>query len=107
MEIGGVPFDGFAWDSGNRDKCRKHGVSLAEIESLFVDGDPFVLPDTRHSLREQRLLAIGRSAGGRHLYVVFTMRQVGLEVLLRPISARYMHAKEVRAYAEARARVQQ
>ena len=26
---------GFDWDDGNREKCRKHGVSLAEIEALF------------------------------------------------------------------------
>src|ERR1035441_4348033 len=26
---------GFEWDTGNRDKCRKHGVSLAAVESLF------------------------------------------------------------------------
>ena len=26
---------GFDWDRGNRDKCRKHGVSLAEIEQIF------------------------------------------------------------------------
>jgi uncharacterized DUF497 family protein len=27
-----MEFDGFDWDAGNREKCRKHGVSTAEIE---------------------------------------------------------------------------
>jgi uncharacterized DUF497 family protein len=31
-----MKFDGFDWDSGNRAKCQKHGVSIAEIESLFL-----------------------------------------------------------------------
>lgn len=26
---------GFDWDEGNRAKCEKHGVSVAEVESLF------------------------------------------------------------------------
>ncbi len=26
---------GFDWDAGNRDKCRKHGLALAEIEAFF------------------------------------------------------------------------
>lgn len=41
-----VEFDGFDWDEGNREKCRKHGVSLPEIEQAltvirFVVDDPF------------------------------------------------------------------
>jgi uncharacterized DUF497 family protein len=31
-----MEFDGFDWDHGNRDKCRKHGVSIGEIESLLT-----------------------------------------------------------------------
>ena len=26
---------GFDWDEGNRAKCRKHGVSVSEVEELF------------------------------------------------------------------------
>jgi hypothetical protein len=29
---------GFDWDDGNRAKCQKHGVSIAEIEALFACG---------------------------------------------------------------------
>ncbi len=28
---------GFDWDDGNIEKCQKHGVSLEEIEALFLD----------------------------------------------------------------------
>jgi uncharacterized protein len=49
MYIGGdVEFAGFEWDDANRQKCRKHGVSGAEIESLF-SGVVFIAPDIAHS----------------------------------------------------------
>ena len=92
-----MKFDGFDWDRGNRGKCQKHGVSVAEIESLF-DGTPLVGPDTKNSAQEQRFRAVGITAKGRAIFVVFTMRRRGDDVLIRPISARYMHRNEVRAY---------
>ena len=40
-----MEFDGFDWDDGNREKCQRHGVSIAEIEHAlsairFVVDDP-------------------------------------------------------------------
>jgi len=32
----GIGVAGFDWDEGNREKCRKHGVSLAEIEEILT-----------------------------------------------------------------------
>jgi uncharacterized DUF497 family protein len=93
-------FAGFDWDAGNRIKCSKHGVSIAEIESVF-DAPIVVVPDLAHSLAEKRLRIIGRAASGRHVFVVFTLRQRPDGVYLRPISARYMHRKEVTNYEEA------
>jgi uncharacterized DUF497 family protein len=90
-----MDFDGFDWDQGNRDKCQKHGVSFAEIESLFV-GQPLVGPT--QSTGEQRFRAVGVTAKGRNLFVVFTWRRKGRASLIRPISARYMHRKEVVAH---------
>jgi uncharacterized DUF497 family protein len=92
-----MEFDGFNWDSGNRGKCQQHDVSLAEIESLFR-GAPRVGPDVNHSVLEQRFRAVGVTAQGRNLFVVFTLRQKGDDILIRPLSARYMHKKEVQAY---------
>ena len=90
---------GFDWDAGNREKCQKHGVSIAEIEHAML-GPMAVEFDPAHSIIEPRQRAVGRTAAGRHLFIVFTVRQRTEGVLIRPISARYMHAKEVRHYEE-------
>ena len=91
MEIGRAA--GFEWDAANRAHCRKHGVTPAEIESVFA-GNPRIAPDWKHSAREARFLAIGRTEEGRPAFVVFTMRGDRI----RPLSARYMHAKEAAQY---------
>jgi uncharacterized protein len=88
---------GFDWDDGNRAKCQKHGVSTAEIESLFL-GTPRVAPDPKHSQDEDRLIAVGRTSTGRALFVGFTLRTRDRRKLIRPVTARYMHAKEIEAY---------
>ncbi len=35
---------------------------------------------------------------GRGVFMVFTLRRRGDELLIRPISARYMHKKEIDGY---------
>ncbi len=92
-----MQFHGFDWDEGNVAKCQKHGLSVEEIESLF-EGAFDVFPDVAHSNVETRLRAIGRGASGRWLFCAFTIRQIGSLNLVRPISARYMHAREVAYY---------
>ena len=57
-----------------------------------------ILPDEAHSLTEARFKAIGKTAGGRHVFLVFTIRQKQGKRYVRPISARYMHRKEVWHY---------
>jgi uncharacterized DUF497 family protein len=93
----GIAADGFDWDAGNRDKCRKHGVSIAEIEA-FLLANPRVAPDLRHSGQEDRLMAVGRNSRGRAIFVVFTIRSVDGKSLIRPLTARYMHRKEIEGY---------
>ena len=95
MNIG---VSGFDWDDGNREKCQKHGVRLVEIEALFRTPDLFVSDDREHSQHEPRFLALGRSQAGRYVIVAFTLREKGGEACIRPISARYMHEKEVKKY---------
>ena len=90
---------GFDWDLGNRAKCAKHGVTVAEIEGLFR-GPVSVFPDPAHSTTEERFKAIGRTEAGRMVFVVFTLRTLRERTLIRPISARYMHRKEIAAYEE-------
>src|SRR5713101_6519341 len=88
---------GFDWDDGNRAKCERHGVSLAEVEALF-DRPLLIIPDEAHSGDERRLRAIGKTARGRSVFLVFTIRERGGKRLIRPITARYMHRKEVISY---------
>jgi uncharacterized DUF497 family protein len=97
---------GFDWNHGNREKCRSHGVSIAEIETIFR-GAMALLPDSRHSKAEERFKAIGRSAAGRHILVVFTLRGRGDAVLIRPISARYMHGKEIKHYEKQKKEIEE
>jgi uncharacterized DUF497 family protein len=96
---------GFEWDHGNREKCCEHGLSIAEIEAIFRN-PVAVFPDPAHSQREERFKAIGRSRG-RHVFLVFTLRRRGTEILIRPISARYMHRKEVEHYEKETAEASQ
>jgi uncharacterized protein len=88
---------GVDWDAANRGKCQEHGVSLAEIEAL-LGANPRVAPSRWGFLTEDRFIAVGRTAGGRPLFVAFTIRVKGGRPLIRPISARYMHKKEIEAY---------
>ena len=88
---------GFDWDDGNRAKCQVHGVSIAEIEALFAR-PVAVLPDPEHSNAEERFKAIGTTDVGRHVFVVFTVRDRDGVRLIRPLSARFMHRKEIAHY---------
>ena len=92
-----MEFAGFNWDSGNHKKCQKHGVSIAEIESVF-SRPVVVLPDKENPQGERRFRAIGTTLKNRKLFVVFTLRNHANAVLIRPISARYMHKNEVESY---------
>lgn len=98
--------DGFDWDAGNLHKCRKHGLTLEQIEAVFRHPH-HLFPDPAHSGKETRLLAIGRGGGDRVVFVAFTLRDAGGGRLIRPISARFMHAKEVAHYEQAIARAGQ
>ncbi len=44
--------------------------------------------------------AIGKSRAGRYVFLVFTVRERRGEKFIRPISARYMHQKEIDSYEE-------
>jgi uncharacterized DUF497 family protein len=43
---------GFDWDAKNLEKCRKHGVSITEIEQLFARPHT-IRVDVEHSLAER------------------------------------------------------
>ena len=84
---------GFDWDDGNaRKSSDKHAVSQAEAEQVFLNQPLLVVEDVRHSEREAKFHALGRTGAGRLLHVTFTLRGGG--TLVRVISARGMHRKE-------------
>ena len=91
----------FDWDDGNAAKCQKHGVSVEEIEFVIRSG-PFIQPDHKHSIDEARFIAIGPNPAGRLTFVVYTLRVSDEEEVVRPVSARFMHDKEIRRYVDQR-----
>lgn len=86
---------GFEWDAGNWPKCGKHGLSREEVEQVF-HGKPAVMPDPH--LDEPRMRAIGKTEAGRYVFLVFMLRKANGQNVLRPISARFMHQKEINHY---------
>jgi uncharacterized DUF497 family protein len=90
---------GFDWDDGNWPKCGRHGVTKEEIESFF-QFMPSIMPDPHPD--EPRMRAIGRSEAGRYLFLVFMFRVTDGQTFIRPISARYMHQKEIEHYEKTR-----
>lgn len=91
--------NGFDWDEGNRAKCQKHGLSIAQVEALFSHRLR-IAPDPKHSADEDRLIAVGRTSMGRPVFVAFTIRVKNNRRFIRPVTARFMHAKEIAAYDE-------
>ena len=61
-------------------------------------GEPRIAPDLKHAHLEDRLIAVGRTAQGRPLFVAFTIwERFGLPTIC-PVSARYMHEREAKNY---------
>jgi uncharacterized DUF497 family protein len=53
-----------------------------------------IVNDEANSEAAPRFRAIGATASGRHAFIVFTLRRKRL----RPLSARFMHRKEIDRY---------
>ena len=70
-------------------------VCREEIEQVFL-GSPAVMPDPNPN--ERRMRAIGQTIAGRYVFIVFMFRTIRGQTKLRPISARYMHQKEIDHY---------
>ncbi len=89
--------DEFEWDQGNIHKSyKKHGIAPNEAEQIFVDEYVIVLPDVRHSQREDRYVALGKTIIGRLLFIVYTVRSRKIRI----VSARPADKKERRLYEE-------
>ena len=101
VHIADMKIAGVEWDEGNWPKCGKHGVSQEEIE-FVLENMTFRIADPNPM--EQRFRTAGRAQSGRVVFVVYTYRTQGrtqgARTFLRPISARFMHPKEVREYEQ-------
>ena len=94
-----MQINGFDWDEGNWPKCAKHGVSKQDIETALT-GKVKIYEDPTSPINEQRYRAIGLNDAGRRVLVVFCIRRRTGQPVLRPISARFMHQKEVSYYEQ-------
>ncbi len=91
---------GFDWDARNSRKSEeKHGVSRAEAEQVFFNDPLLLLLDDKHSRKEIRYHAYGKTSDGRKLHITITLRES--DTLIRVISARDMHRKEKMIYDKA------
>ena len=89
---------GFDWDEGNRDKSAdRHAVTAGEAEQPFFRQPLLVVYDRAHSQNEERFYALGQSASGRRLFLVFTIRGDRIRI----ISARDMNRRERGIYEKA------
>ncbi|MFQ5626126.1 MAG: BrnT family toxin [Methyloligellaceae bacterium] len=92
-----MKIDGFDWDDGNWPKCAKHGLTKHAIEGA-LSGEITIFDDPVDPTTERRFRAIGNDAARRMIFIVFCFRRRQGKTFLRPISARYMHDKEVQHY---------
>jgi uncharacterized DUF497 family protein len=77
----------FEWDEEkNIINFKKHGISFNEAKTVFSDKFIIFFPDDRHSLYEERFIAIGQSARSNLLMVCYCEREN--ETVIRLISAR-------------------
>jgi uncharacterized DUF497 family protein len=91
----------FSWDARKAiANFEKHRISFEEAATVFGDANALDADDEEHSSDEHRRQRIGRSVGGRIVFVVYTVRRVDHEKeTIRIISARQASRRERAAYS--------
>jgi uncharacterized DUF497 family protein len=69
----------FEWNENNTDHIAHHGVTPVEAEDVIA-GDPIVL-QVQFRKGERRVLCAGRTAKGRAIVVVYTVRKGRVRVV--------------------------
>ncbi len=88
---------GFDWDKGNINKnWIKHKIKNEECEQIFFNQPLIIYPDAKHSEKEKRLYALGKTIDNKLLFISFTIRNNRLRI----ISARKMNTKEQKIYEQ-------
>jgi len=86
---------GFEWDRGNIVKSyKKHKITPNQSEEIFLDEQLKIIRDIKHSQKEKRFIALGKTFEKRVLFVVFTLRKNKIRI----ISARPANQKERKNY---------
>lgn len=87
----------FEWDEGNNNKnWLKHRVTIKECEEVFLNTPLVVFQDIKHSSREIRFVALGKTKMHRQLHIAFIIRKQNIRV----ISARDQNKKERRRHEQ-------
>lgn len=85
----------FQWDKGNLDKSyQKHGITPNQSEEIFLDPKLKIVKDLKHSQKEKRFVAIGKTTSKKILFAIFTIRSQKIRI----ISARIANQKERKIY---------
>lgn len=82
----------FEWDDGNLFKILRR-FELSTVEAFFHQ-ELYVIEDKSHSLKENRLIAVGLGPNDKPMFVCYTIRGQKIRV----ISARFMRLKEALKY---------
>lgn len=86
---------GFQWDKANAEKnWLKHSVTPSECEQIFFKMPLIIENDEKHSQKEDRYYALGKTDKHRLIFVVFTIRNNHIGI----ISAQDVNKKERQVY---------
>lgn len=70
------------WDAEKaRRNVAKHGISIEEAASVFLDPFELTVFDPDHSVVEDRFVSVGTSSAGRLLVVGYTERRGKIRVI--------------------------
>ena len=87
----------FEWDEEKAEaSLKKHKVSFDEATTVFIDSFSITIPDSEHSVDEQRYIDIGSTDKVRVLVVVYTERGANIRI----ISCRKAIPSERKLYEE-------
>jgi uncharacterized DUF497 family protein len=90
----------YDWDENNIGHIAAHGVTPAEIEEVFARG--VLVLEMREKGGEDRVIAAVKTAAGRVLQVVYTMRSGRIRVITAHESRRLRKLYETQRKGPAR-----
>ena len=89
-----IQISNFDWDEQNLDHIHNHHVEDYEVEDVLLFDEPIY-----YRRKENKYCAFGTSSGGRYLFIVFVVKDIGS---IRVITARNMTNTEKNLYNKKR-----